>query len=144
VKISRRLHFDPFGFWFDLDVPLNRRFERFWNEFSRPFIDSFETESEIVITAELPGVKKEDIKLKVDENGINIKVEERTKHEEEKKEKGAYYHSYSARFQGYDEYISFSTKADASKARATFKNGVLEVRIPKLHKAEKGRELRVE
>ncbi|MEM4255562.1 MAG: Hsp20/alpha crystallin family protein [Candidatus Norongarragalinales archaeon] len=136
-------YFDPMRFWLDFDIPMPKRLERFWEDFSRPFIDSFETEDEIVITAELPGVKKEDVKLKVDENGLSIKVEEKSKHEEEKKGKGMHYRAYSARFKGYSEYISFSVPVDAAKAKATFKNGVLEVRIPKAAKA-KGRELHVE
>ncbi|MFH1056369.1 MAG: Hsp20/alpha crystallin family protein [Candidatus Micrarchaeota archaeon] len=143
MKPGGKKYLDPTRFWFDFNIPLPRRMERFWEDFSRPFIDSFETEDEIVITAELPGVKKEDVKLKVDENGVSIKVEEKSKHEEEKKGKGSYYHSYSARFKGYSQYISFATPVDAEKAKATFKNGVLEVRIPKLAKA-KGRELKVE
>ncbi|HLD62239.1 MAG TPA: Hsp20/alpha crystallin family protein [Candidatus Norongarragalinales archaeon] len=136
-------YFDTMRFWFDFDTPMPKKMERFWEEFSRPFIDSFETESEIVITAELPGIKKEDVKLKVDENGLSIKVEEKSRREEEKKEGGFHYRKYSARFKGYGEYIPFSTQADAEKAKATFKNGVLEVRIPKTAKP-KGRELRVE
>lgn len=141
--MKAKRYFDPFRFWFDFDTPMPKKMERFWEEFSRPFIDSFETEGEIVITAELPGVKKEDLKLKVDENGLSIKVEEKTKHQEERKEKGMHYRAYSARFKGYREYVSFSTPVDAAKAKATFKNGVLEVRVPKLSKA-KGRELQVD
>ena len=136
-------YFDPLRLWLDFDTPMPKKMERFWEEFSRPFIDSFETEEEIVITAELPGVKKEDVKLKVDENGLSIRVEEKSKHEEEKKEKGFHYRAYSARFKGYNEYTSFATPVDPAKAKATFKNGVLEVRIPKTSKA-KGRQLRVD
>ncbi|HIH19874.1 TPA: Hsp20/alpha crystallin family protein [Candidatus Micrarchaeota archaeon] len=143
MKRPGKRYFDPFRMWLDFDVPLPARMEKFWNEFSRPFVDSFETEEEIVVTAELPGIKKEDVKLRVDENGLSIKVEEKSRHHEEKKREGVQYKAYSARFKGYSEYISFSTAVDASKAKATFKNGVLEVRIPKIAKA-KGRELRVE
>ena len=143
MKQLRKRYLDPAKNWFDFDAPFQRRMEKAWGEFSRPFVDSFETEGEIVVTAELPGVKKEDVKLKVDEKGLGIKVEEKQKREEEKKDKGYYYHSYSARFSGYNEYISFSTPVDASKAKATFKNGVLEVRIPKTAKA-RGKELRIE
>jgi len=142
-KTKGKRYLDPFRLWLDFDTPMPKRLERFWEDFSRPFIDSFETEEEIVITAELPGIKKEDVKLKVDENGLSLKVEEKNSKEDEKKEKGFQYKAYSARFRGYKEYISFATPVDAAKAKATFKNGVLEVRVPKTAKA-KGRELRVE
>jgi len=74
---------------------------------------------------------------------LGLKVEEKQKREEEKKDKNYSYRSYSARFSGYSEYFSFSAPVDAAKAKATFKNGILEVRVPKLAKA-KGRELRIE
>lgn len=143
MKPLGKRYLDPMRFWLDFDRPMPKRMERFWDEFSRPFVDTFETDEEIVVTAELPGIKKENLKLKVDDNGLSIKVEEKSKHEEEKKQQGAYYKSYSARFRGYNEYVSFSSEVDASKAKATFKNGVLEVRVPKLSKS-KGRDLHVE
>ena len=143
MKPFPKRYFDPSRNWLDFDLPLSKRMDRFWSEFSKPFVDSFETEDEVVVTAELPGIKKEDIKLRVEENGLTIKVEEKSKHEEEKKERNRHYHAYSARFQGYNEYVSFPRAVEAEKAKATFKNGVLEVRIPKTHKSG-GRELKVE
>lgn len=145
MKQKARRYFDPFRSWFDFDAPMPERQGRFWSSFSRPFVDSFETDDEIVITAELPGVKKEDLKLKVDEKGVSIKVEEKSKRVESKEsEKEGYsYKAYSERFHGYNEYVGFTSQADPTKAKATFKNGVLEVRIPKTGSA-KGRELKVD
>ena len=137
MKPERKV-FDPFGFFGKIPILRAGR-----GDFSRPFIDSFETEDEVVVTAELPGVKKENVTLKVDENGLSLKVEEKSGKETERKEHGINYREYSTRFTGHSEYVSFPAKVDASKAKATFKNGVLEVRVPKLHKSTGGRELKI-
>ncbi len=114
------------------------RFERI------PFIDVFETKNEVVVTAELPGVKKEDLKVNVSDKGIRITVREKEKKETEKKEEGGYRYEYSSRFEGLDEYQSFPSAVDAVRAKATFKNGVLEVRIPKREKTVEGKEVKIE
>jgi len=114
------------------------RFER------EPFIDVFETKNEVVVTAELPGVKKEDLKVNVSDKGIRITVREREKKEKEEKEKGYYRYEYSSRFEGLDEYQSFPCVVDAARAKATFKNGVLEVRVPKKEKSVEEREVKIE
>jgi len=108
-----------------------------------PEVDYFETDDEAVVTMELPGVRKEDIKLRVTESGLNIGLQEKTEKEDEKQAEGFYSHYKMSRFQGWREWVSFSSGVDASRAKATFKNGVLEVRVPKLVKS-KGRELRVD
>ncbi|MEM0475382.1 MAG: Hsp20/alpha crystallin family protein [Candidatus Norongarragalinales archaeon] len=110
-----------------------------------PVMDVFETKNEVVVTAELPGVKKEDIKLRVTDEGINIKVKEREEKKDEKKGDGFYAYSYSSRFEGLSQSASFPCKVEASRAQATFKNGVLEVRIPKKGGAEsEGREVKID
>lgn len=124
-------------------------FERFFRpgrmleHLNEPVADMFEDEREVVVTVELPGVKKEDIKVNVSDSGLSLKVEEKSEeHKEEKKE--GYYASYSSsRFSGHSQYVSFPSEVDASKAKATFKNGVLELRAPKTHKG-KAREVKVE
>ncbi len=130
--------FKPFGLGsplVGLDNLMFRKLVR--EEFNEPHIDFFETPKEAVVTAELPGVKKEDVTVKVAENGLTLTVHQKEKHEHETRQKGNYEYSYSSRFQGYSRYIPFSSKVLANKAKATYKNGVLEVRAPK---AAPGRE----
>ncbi len=92
-----------------------------------PFVDVFSTKDEVVATVELPGVHKEDITLKVSPNAMVISV--RKGGHEERREPGSY--EYSARFDGYSQTISLPSKVVSGKAKATYKNGVLEIRIPK-------------
>ncbi len=125
--------------------PLDGDFNRLMRETAAPHVDYFETPKEIVMTAELPGVKKEDISLKVTETGLTLKVQQKEKHERETKENGRYEYAYSSRFQGYSRFIPFSKPVLANKAKATCKNGVLEVRAPKAHPdAKKEREVKIE
>ena len=94
---------------------------------SEPVIDVFQTKDEVVATVELPGIKKESISLKVSPSSLLVQV--RQGHKEEKREPGHY--EYSARFEGHSESVSLPARVDSAKAKATYKNGVLEVRVPK-------------
>lgn len=94
---------------------------------SEPVIDVFETKDEVVSTIELPGVKKEDISLKISPSALMLQV--RQGHSEEKH--NAAHYEYSARFEGHSQTVSLPSRVVSSKAKATYKNGVLEVRIPK-------------
>lgn len=139
--MRKRAWLDPFRFFEEGSPFLRGRFK----DFLGPVVDSFETENEVVVTAELPGVEKQDIKLHVTDEGISIKVARKeAKEKEEKEEKKGYYAYYSSsRFEGFSEYVSFEVPVDASKTKASFKNGVLEVRIPK-KKVTGGREVKID
>jgi HSP20 family protein len=94
---------------------------------SEPVIDVFQTRDEVVATVELPGVKKEDISLKVSPGSLLLQV--RQGQREERRGPGRY--EYSARFEGHSETVSLPARVLSQKAKATYKNGVLEVRAPK-------------
>lgn len=107
---------------------------------SAPVIDVFQTKDEVVATIELPGVKKENIALKVSANALLLQV--RQGHREEKHEPGHY--EYSARFEGHSESVSLPARVDSTKAKATYKNGVLEVRVPKQADGAKAGSVRID
>jgi HSP20 family protein len=98
-----------------------------------PYVDMIETDKDVVFTAELPGVQKDKININVTENRIEVIVEAEEK--KEKKEEGIY--EYRARYEGFKSSYSTSVPVDADKAKATYKNGVLEIRVPKLEIAKK-------
>jgi HSP20 family protein len=104
-----------------------------------PFCDVQETDKEIIITAELPGVSKEDIKINATESSVEIEAE--VKREAEEKNKG---HLRSERqYSKFYRCLALPAEVDPSKAKATYKNGVLELRLPKVH-AEKKTSIKVE
>ncbi|NOZ58736.1 MAG: Hsp20/alpha crystallin family protein [Euryarchaeota archaeon] len=104
-----------------------------------PFCDVQETEKEVIVTAELPGVSKEDIKINATEREVEISAEVRR--EEEEKKEG--YLRRERQFSRFYRCLSLPAEVDPSRAKATYKNGVLELRLPKV-KAEKKTSIRVE
>ncbi len=129
---------------------MNRMFEDFWGrpgrrrflpsrllpsgeekgelvEQRQPFIDVIETDKEVIATAEMPGLEKEDINLNISEDRLEISAE--TKHEEKKEEKGYVYRERSSG--SYYRAISLPSAVDADNSKATYNNGVLEVKMPK-------------
>lgn len=104
-----------------------------------PLVEMREEGNDVLVSAELPGVGKEDIKLRVTSERMEIRVEKKEKTEEKKRG----YYACSSRFEGYHEALSFPAAVDAKKAKATFRNGMLEVRVPKKGAAEGG-EIKIE
>jgi len=97
-----------------------------------PLADITEDEKEYLIKAELPEVKKEDVKVTV-ENGVLTITGERKFEKEEKKRK---YHRVERGYGTFMRSFSLPDDADANKVKAEFKNGVLTVRLPKSEHAK--------
>lgn len=107
--------------------------------YREPFLDVFETKEDVVATIELPGVKKEDIDIDITESTLSVKAE--VKEIEEAKEAGFYRRE--RRFAGFYREVSLPSKVDPEKAKATYSNGILEIRIPKKEVA-KGKKIKIE
>ncbi|MGI5823469.1 MAG: Hsp20/alpha crystallin family protein [Dethiobacteria bacterium] len=105
------------------------RFRRGWSEGGmwEPAVDVINKKKELVIKAELPGVDKKDIKISLTENNLTIQGEVR-KEEEVKKED---YYCRERAFGSYSRTISLPTEVDKDKINAKFKDGVLEITMPK-------------
>ncbi len=101
-----------------------------------PAIDVAEEEDAIIVRAEVPGCKAEDIDISVHGNVLTISGEKKLS--EEKKEKG-YYHVESS-YGSFRRELTLPTDVDQSKIDATCKNGVLSVTLPK---AEQARAIKV-
>ncbi|MCX8158323.1 MAG: Hsp20/alpha crystallin family protein [Candidatus Diapherotrites archaeon] len=126
LRIRNRFRdlFDDFfndSFFYDLDFPAKKEI------FRRAFAELEETDKEIIAKVELPGIEKENVEIVATGDGLEIKGMK--KEEKEKKDKDSY--SYSSRSVGFKRYISLPEYADIDKATASYKNGLLEVRIPK-------------
>lgn len=98
-----------------------------------PKINLIDRDKELVVEAELPGMKKSDIDVTVAENSITIKASRR---EEEKKEDGEYHrHEISREYTA--RTVGLPSAVDAAAAKATFEDGVLRVTLPKKESAER-------
>ncbi|HEV8342487.1 MAG TPA: Hsp20/alpha crystallin family protein [Candidatus Binatia bacterium] len=108
--------------------------ERLWPEgIQEPAVDLFEEKDELVVKAELPGMTKDDIQIHLTDKYLIIKGEK--KQEEEEKEKD-YYRSERV-YGAFTRTLALPVEINLEKARAAFKNGVLEVRLPKSEEAKK-------
>ena len=90
-------------------------------------MDVQETDSTIIVTAELPGMDKEDIDLKVTAGRLEIKGEKKEEQTEEKEN----FKAYNSRYANFYKSIPLSADVDPENVKATYKNGVLEITLPK-------------
>ncbi len=92
-----------------------------------PSIDVKESDKDFTIRAELPGVAEKDIEVTVTHDGVTIKGEKK----EEKEDKGKNYYYMERSYGSFNRTIPLSVETEADKAEASFKNGVLNITIPK-------------
>ena len=119
---------DLFGRFFR-DWPWPRTGEqRAWT----PAVDMLDRKDEIVLRADLPGLEQKDVKVTVQDGMLTVEGER--KEEKEAKEED-YYHC--ERWAGsFTRTLTLPPGVDADKIKATFKNGVLEVHVPKAPEAK--------
>jgi HSP20 family protein len=112
-----------------------------WGGWREPLMDLWEDEDNVTIRAEIPGVNKEDIKLNVTEDSLEVKV---LRKKESKGETAGVQHLERS-YEGFYRYVQLPCKVVPEKAEATYNNGILEVKIPKAEKEKKrGVEVKVQ
>jgi len=116
----------------EMEVDAIRR--EFTQDYKMPVMDIYETDEEVVIKAEMPGVRKEDIVLNVSPNSVEIRAELN----EEKEENVRGYYKKERVLKRYYRTVSLPAKVSTNDVKARFKNGILEIRMKK-EKAEKKR-----
>lgn len=132
--MTNLMRFDP---WRELEEMSNR-----WNRMlSRPetkgtmmttvdwapLVDVKETNEEYLIKAELPGLKKEDVKVAIDHGHLTLTGERKL----EKEEKGEKYHRVERFYGNFMRSFTLPEGVDENKVIAEHKDGVLTVRLPK-------------
>ncbi len=124
---------------------MDNLFERFmrdpWSmDFSRDFpmggfgpaMDVDETEKEVTVRAELPGVDPKDVEINVTGTTLSVRGEKKQEREEKKKD----YHFVERQFGSFHRAVQLPTSIDADKVDASFKNGVLTVVVQKRPEAQ--------
>ena len=97
-----------------------------------PSVDIAETAEEFQIKAELPDVKKEDVKVSVDHGILRIEGERK----QEKEEKGKKFHRVERSYGSFMRSFTLPDSVDESRVQAEFKEGMLQIRLPKAPKAK--------
>lgn len=126
----------PYADLFDMYNKINRLFEQgLWGEEKEqpmttcwsPATDIYETKDDYVFKIELPGISKEDVKVEVNGDNMEIKGERK----EEKEIKREDYHRNERVCGSFMRNFQLPKNADGQKMSASMKDGVLELHIPK-------------
>lgn len=136
------VRWDPFRELEDMSERLNRVFSRptlrntgkenltvaDW----MPTVDISETESEYLIKAELPEVRKEDVKVMVENGVLTLQGERR----QEKEEKGRRFHRVERSYGSFVRSFTLPESVDEGGVKAEYKDGVLALHLPKSEKVK--------
>ena len=121
--------FDDFGFGRGGFAP------RPW----RPQVEVYQRNNELVVRADLPGMKKDDVTLEITDNDLTISGERR---QEQETERDGVYRSERS-YGTFHRTIALPEGAITDQAKASFKDGVLEITIPAPPQSTKGRRLEI-
>jgi HSP20 family protein len=100
-----------------------------------PQVEVSETEKEVRVTAELPGMDEKQVEVNLTQGVLTIKGEKREEHEENKRD----FHHSELRYGMFERAIPLPADIDADKAKASFKKGVLRITLPKTAEAQSNR-----
>jgi HSP20 family protein len=92
-----------------------------------PAVDIYETENEVVLTAEIPGIEEKDVEIKVEDNTLTLRGER--KFEKETKEEN--YHRIERAYGSFFRSFTLPNYVDQDKIEAEHENGILKIRMPK-------------
>jgi HSP20 family protein len=133
------MRWDPFRWEFEDLGGLRRSMDRVFDELLmraprrvaakewEPSIEMFETANDVVVRAELPNIDPKQVEITVTEDTITLRGE--TKHEEEQKDRNYYYRELL--YGAFTRTLRLPTAVKSADAKAVYKDGVLEVKIPK-------------
>jgi HSP20 family protein len=95
-----------------------------------PRVDVSESETEIVVAAELPGIDEKDVEVSLNEGVLTLRGERKSE-TEQKDEKGKGYHRRERFYGSFERSIRLPADVDVEKTHASFSKGVLTVTLPK-------------
>lgn len=109
------------------------RTEHAWMGGAGPHMDVIDHDDCIVVRAAMPGVKKDDLEVSITDHTVTVRGSIKS---ETKEEKGEYYRHEISRG-NYLRTVTLPASVDESRAKATFKDGMLELTLPKLESARR-------
>lgn len=140
----RRGELEPFH---DFQRQMNRLFDDFLGDFPlarrwsasedlsasfSPRVDVSETDKEVTVSAELPGMDEKDISVEMDDAALTIRGERK----EDKEEKGKNWHSREQSYGAFHRIVPMPASVDGGRATAKFKKGLLTITVPKREEAQ--------
>ncbi|MER3524963.1 MAG: molecular chaperone [Ignavibacteria bacterium] len=128
----------------EMQKEINRMFDRFFrggvvdegdllSTMWMPAVDLIEKDDEFVAKVELPGVRKDDVKITLHDNVLTIRGEKK----EEKETKDSNYHRLERTYGSFQRSFTLPTAVRQDKVEAEFRDGVLSITLPKAEEAKR-------
>lgn len=128
----------------EMQKEINRMFDRFFrggvvdegdllSTMWMPAVDLIEKDDEFVAKVELPGVRKDDVKITLHDNTLTIRGEKK----EEKETKDSSYHRIERTYGSFQRSFTLPTAVRQDKVEAEFRDGVLTITMPKAEEAKR-------
>lgn len=139
---------DPFRDLVEIQSEMNRALDQYLGRQARPgamervwapAIDIYETKDDLVVTAELPGVKEKDIHLSIVNDVLSLRGQRAA--DQQLKEEN--YHRIERWSGSFERHIQLPIPVQADRVRAGYRDGVLEIRLPKIEEV-KPREIKID
>ena len=129
------IRWEPFDEMMSMRESMDRLFEDFFSRRPRtsgplvwqPALEVYETDHEVVVKAELPGIDPKSVGVTVTAEGLTIKGEAKAEYED----KGRNYYRRELRYGAFQRTIALPNEVKSDETKAIFKQGILEVKIPK-------------
>jgi HSP20 family protein len=127
---------DPFGDLLEMQSEMSRdAVDRVW----APAIDIYETKDDLVVSAELPGVKEQDIHLSIVSDVLSLRGQRMA----DQQVRDEQYYRIERWSGSFERHIELPIPVQADRVRASYRDGVVEIRLPKVEEV-KPREIKIE
>ena len=136
--MANLMRWDPFSELYSIRDTVNRMFGgQPW----QPMVDVLDRQDRLIVRADLPGFSQDEVEVTVDEDCVILKGENRQENEEE----GQGYFRRERTLGAFTRTIPLNVAIKPDESRATFKNGVLEIVLPKVeHARPKARRIEIQ
>lgn len=139
---------DPWRELLNMRDELDRLFERFFTPMEvesreitwSPSVEMYETDKDLVVKAELPGLSSKDVDITLTDEALIIKGEKK----ESEEVKGENYYRKETRYGSFHRTIPIPIPIEKENIKASFKDGILEIRLPKAKESTKGIKIKIE
>ncbi|MBP8625474.1 MAG: Hsp20/alpha crystallin family protein [Syntrophorhabdaceae bacterium] len=98
-----------------------------------PSLDVSETKNNYIVNAEIPGIDPKEVEISLNDNILTIKGEKK----QEKEEENENYHVIERSYGGFTRSLRLPGQIQGDKVKATYKNGILKITLPKTEEAKK-------
>jgi HSP20 family protein len=129
------IRWEPFDEMMSIRESMDRLFEDFFSRRPRqagplvwqPAVEISETETEIIVKAELPGIDPKNVEVNVTGDVLTIKGEAKAEQEDKRRN----YYRRELRYGSFQRMIALPIEVKGDETKATFRHGILEIKVPK-------------